>query len=364
MDKNNKVAIGLSGGVDSAMAAKLLLDGGYQVIGLTMSIWDDSIPIKEATKSGCFGPGEADDLKAAKNVCDRLGIEHHIIRLQSEYKDNVLDYFCSTYLDGKTPNPCLMCNYKMKFGLLPQKARETGLEFDYFATGHYARIEYRDENKRYQLKRAIDLSKDQSYFLSFLRQDQFKDLLYPLGKLTKSDVKQLAKSIGFEDLATKPESQDFLETDDYSVLFKDDSFHEGEVVDIDGKVLGKHNGLIHYTIGQRRNLGVPGQIEPFYVIDIDIARNRLVVGPKQGLFASSLMATNLNWISINPPNVEFRATAKIRLQHEPAACLIKPLDENTAEIVYEQPQLSITPGQGVVIYDNDTVLAGGIIDKL
>jgi tRNA-specific 2-thiouridylase len=363
MNEIKTVAVGLSGGVDSAMAAKLLQGAGYKVIGLTMSIWNDAIPIKEATKSGCFGPGESEDLKSAADISERLGIEHHIIKLQSEYKDNVLDYFCSTYLNGKTPNPCLMCNYKMKFGLLPIKAREAGLEFDYFATGHYARVEYNEDIKRYQLKRAIDLSKDQSYFLSFLRQEQLKDLLFPLGKLTKSEVKQLARALGFEDLAAKPESQDFLETDDYSVLFKEDAFHEGDVVDKEGKILGRHNGLIHYTIGQRKNLGIPGQSEPFYVIDIDVAKNRLVVGPKQYLYDTGLKATCLNWISIHPPQATFTATAKIRLQHEPADCTITPIDDYTAMIDFAESQLSITPGQGVVIYDGDTVLAGGIIEK-
>jgi len=363
MKDKETVAVGLSGGVDSAMAAKLLQGAGYNVIGLTMSIWDDTIPIKEATKSGCFGPGEAEDLKAAADISRRLGIPHHIIKLQTEYKDNVLDYFCSTYLDGKTPNPCLMCNYKMKFGLLPLRAREAGLIFNYFATGHYAGIDYCEETKRYQLKRAIDLSKDQSYFLSFLRQEQLQDLLFPLGKLNKNEVKQLARTLGFEDLAAKPESQDFLETDDYGVLFKDDAFHAGEVVDKEGKILGRHNGLIHYTIGQRKNLGIPGQIEPYYVIDIDVAKNRLVVGPKQFLYETSLNATSLNWISIKPPQDTFTAKAKIRLQHEPADCTITPIDEHTAMLDFAEPQLSITPGQGVVIYDGDTVLAGGIIEN-
>jgi len=358
------VAVGLSGGVDSTMAAKILLEKGYDVIGITMSIWDGSVPIKEATKSGCFGPGEADDLKAAEQVCSRLGIEHHIIRLQDEYKDKVLDYFCSTYLEGKTPNPCLMCNQRMKFGLLPAKAKEQGLKFDYFATGHYARVEYSERNRRYQLKKALDPSKDQSYFLSFLDQSQLSNLIFPLGGLTKAEIKETARSCGFGDLADKQESQDFLETDDYSVLFETDTFHPGDIVDIRDKVLGQHRGLIHYTIGQRRNLGIAGQTEPYYVIDIDNKNNRLVVGPQRYLYGVICKAVNLNWVSIEPPTRPFWAKAKIRLQHEPADCYVMPMKGNAAEINFEKPQLSITPGQGIVFYDKDTVFAGAIIDKI
>lgn len=364
MNKSNTVAVGLSGGVDSAMAARLLLDKGYNVIGLTMSIWDDSIPIKESTKSGCFGPGEADDLKAAQDISKRLGIEHHVIKLQTEYKDNVLNYFCSTYLDGKTPNPCLICNQKMKFGLLPLKAREMGLEFDYFATGHYARVEFNERHNRFQLKRAIDHTKDQSYFLSFIDQSQLSGVLFPLGSLTKVEIKELAKSVGFTDLAEKPESQDFLETDDYGVLFESDTFQQGDIVDIRGKVLGKHRGLIHYTIGQRKNLGIPGQTEPYYVIDIDIQNNRLVVGPQRYLFGIILKAARINWVSIEAPGRPFWTKAQIRLKHEAADCYVIPIDKRTAEVNFEKPQLSLTPGQGIVFYDKDVVFGGGIIEKI
>lgn len=363
-EKNKTIAVGLSGGVDSAMAARLLLQQGYNVIGLTMSIWDSSIPIKESTKSGCFGPGEADDLKAAQEISNRLGIEHHIIKLQSEYKDNVLSYFCSTYLDGKTPNPCLICNQKMKFGLLPLKAKELGLQFDSFATGHYARIDYSERNNRYQLKRALDVSKDQSYFLSFISQQQLGNIVFPLGNLTKKEIKELAKSVGFGDLADKPESQDFLESDDYGVLFEQDTFTTGDIVDIRGKVLGQHRGLIHYTIGQRKNLGIPGQTEPYYVIDIDSAGNRLVVGPQKYLYSIILKAAKINWVSIEAPTRPFWTKAQIRLKHEAADCYVMPINGSTAEVNFEKPQLSITPGQGIVFYDKDVVFGGGIIEKI
>jgi len=358
------VAVGLSGGVDSTVAAKILLDKGYDVVGITMSIWDGSVPIKEATKSGCFGPGEIDELKATSEICNRLGIEHQIIRLQEDYKDNVLNYFCSTYLEGKTPNPCLMCNQRLKFGLLPAKAREQGIKFDYFATGHYARVEYSERNKRYQLKRAIDQTKDQSYFLSFLSQEQLKNLIFPLGNLTKAEIKETARACGFGDLADKQESQDFLETDDYSVLFEQDTFQAGDIVDIRDKILGKHRGLIHYTIGQRKNLGIAGQTEPYYVIDIYNKNNRLVVDPQRYLYGIICKAVNINWVSIEAPDRPFWTKAKIRLQHEPADCYVMPMRNNCAEVNFEKLQLSITPGQGIVFYDKDTVFGGAIIDKI
>lgn len=355
------VAIGISGGVDSAMAARILLEEGYNVIGLTMSIWDDSIPIKEATKSGCFGPGEKDDLVAAANICAKLGIEHHVIKLQSEYSDNVLSYYCNTYLQGETPNPCLMCNQRMKFGFLPQKAREAGISFDLFATGHYVRVSYNASLNRYQLHQALDKTKDQSYFLSFLHQDQLANLIFPLGSKTKAEMKAYARSIGFAELADKQESQDFLESDDYSVLFDPETFSSGNIVDKSGKILGKHNGVINYTIGQRRNLGISGQSEPFYVLEIDSVNNRIVVGPVRYLYSSKCLATNVNWLSIPAPVEACNVRAKIRAQHDPAECEIIPVSSELLEVRFTEEQLSITPGQGIVFYDGDTVLAGGII---
>ncbi len=359
-----KVAVGLSGGVDSSMAARILLEQDYDVIGLTMSIWDGSIDIGTANKSGCFGPGEADDLKAAAEVCKKLGIEHHIIRLQNEYKDNVLNYFCSTYRNGKTPNPCLICNQKMKFGLLQTKTREQGIDFDYFATGHYARVDFNERNQRWMLKRALDLSKDQSYFLSFLDQKQLSQIIFPLGELTKQETREMAKKFGFSELVEKKESQDFLETDDYSVLFAPDTFEAGDIVDIRERVLGRHKGLIHYTIGQRKNLGIPGQTEPYYVIDVDNEKNRLVVGPQRYLYGIICKAVNINWVSIEPPDRPFWTKAKIRLQHEPADCFVSPMKNNMVEVNFEKLQLSITPGQGIVFYNGDTVYGGGLIEKI
>jgi tRNA-specific 2-thiouridylase len=361
-NKTRIVAVGISGGVDSAMAAWLLMQQDYEVIGLTMSIWDESIPLTESTKSGCFGPGEKDDLLAAEQLCAKLGIKHHIVRLQGEYKENVLSYFCATYREGKTPNPCLMCNARMKFGLLPLKAREQGINFDLFATGHYVRVRYDAAWERYQLLRALDKSKDQSYFLSFLAQSQLKNLVFPLGDKTKSEIKQLAKEVGFAELAHKKESQDFLESDDIRVLFPEGSYSPGEIVDHHGKRLGTHKGLINYTIGQRRNLGVSGLPEPYFVIELDAVANKVVLGPKSLLSKDECLATAVNWLSLPPQTEPFKASAKIRLQHEAAECLVIPLDGNRLQVKFTEPQLSITPGQGLVIYSDDLLIAGGIID--
>jgi tRNA-uridine 2-sulfurtransferase len=356
-----KVALGMSGGIDSTMSALLLMEQGYEVIGLTMSIWDGSIPIIEATKSGCFGPGEAEDLIAAKEACLKLGIEHHVIPLQGEYKDNVLDYFCSTYLDGKTPNPCVVCNQRMKFGFLPQRARQMGLEFDFFATGHYVRSGYNEQTGRWEIRKAVDKTKDQSYFLAFLLQEQIASTLFPLGGMKKSELRKYAIDHGFEYLTLKKESQDFLETDDYSVLFEKDTFHSGEIIDHNGKVVGTHKGLINYTIGQRKNIGISGMAEPYYVIAIDTANNRLYVGPQELLFHDHLTADKLNWVALSGLDQQRQAEAKIRLAHEAAPCIMTPLHDGRIEVVFNEPQLSITPGQAVVFYDGDILLGGGII---
>ena len=355
------IAVGMSGGIDSTITAMLLKAEGHQVIGLTMAIWDDSIPLEKSTKSGCFGPGEAEDLEAAKAACAKLGIAHHVIYLKDEFKQNVLSYFCSTYNSGKTPNPCLMCNSRMKFGFLPLRAREQGIAFDLFATGHYVRSRFDETTGRYQLLRALDHSKDQSYFLSYLDQSQLSGVVFPLGEYTKAQIRELATRMGFPELVSKQESQDFFEADDYSLLFEPDSFAAGDIVDISGKVIGKHRGLIHYTIGQRKNLGIAGQSEPYYVLKIDAINNKVVVGPKPHLYHSSLVAEKVNWIAFSQPQLPVLAQAKIRLQHDPAPCEIEEGEDGTLIVKFSEPQLSITPGQAIVFYDGDLVLGGGII---
>ena len=350
----------MSGGIDSTMSALLLMEQGYEVIGLTMAIWDDSLSF-ESIKSGCFGPGEAEDIESAKASAAKLGIEHHVIRLKDEFRDNVLSYFCSTYLDGRTPNPCVFCNQRMKFGLLPRTAKEQGLSFDYFATGHYVSKGFDPDTARWQLSKATDPTKDQSYFLVFLTQEQLRDTLFPLGNIRKEELKALARRLGWDSLVEKKESQDFLETDDYSVLFPSETFSPGDILSVDGKKLGTHNGLIHYTIGQRRNLGLSGMSEPYYVVEIDAKANRIIVGPQNHLYKKELIAEGMNWISVPGLGKAAKLSAKIRLGHDAADCMVYPESETSIRLVFDEPQLSITPGQVVAIYDSELLLGGGII---
>lgn len=364
MIKKGTVAVGLSGGVDSAMAALILLEEGYDVTGLTMLAWGGDSCRSENVRSGCFGPDSLHNVKIAANISNRLGIPHQVINLSTEFRALVLDYYCSTHKQGRTPNPCLVCNPLIKFGLLAKKAREQGLRFDYFATGHYARSEYGERNRRWQLKCALDTAKDQSYFLAYLDQEQLRKVMFPLGGFSKLDIRKKAIACGYADLAGQPESQDFLPMGDHGPLFRDGDFQPGDIVDVRGRLLGRHRGLVHYTIGQRRNLGVAGQAEPFFVIDIDLKDNRLVAGPQRYLYGIICKAVNINWVSIEPPERPFWTKAKIRYQHEPADCYVMPMDEHTAEVNFEKPQPSITPGQGIVFYDRDTVFGGGFIDKI
>jgi len=256
--KRQRVAVGLSGGVDSAVAAWRLKRAGWEVIGLTMSIWDGAVPIPDLGISGCFGPGEARDLEAAREVAARVGIEHQVVALAEEYRRTVLDYFREEYLAGRTPNPCVRCNQRMKFGFLLEQARAQGVAFDKFATGHYARTNYDDTRGRWQLLRGRDAGKDQSYFLARLAQDQLAGLIFPLGDLQKDEVKAIARELGWADLAERAESQDFIECEDYSVLFRNGDARPGDFTTKDGRVLGRHRGIIHYTIGQRKGLELGG----------------------------------------------------------------------------------------------------------
>lgn len=356
------IAVGMSGGVDSTMAAYILKEQGYKVIGVTMSIWDTSINIPDLGKSGCFGPGEEKDIEFAKNICKKLGIEHHVLDLKKEYKESVLNYFCNEYVCGKTPNPCVMCNQKVKFGALLQKTRDSDIAFDHFATGHYVRVEQDPSTKRYILKKALDLKKDQSYFLSYLKQDQLKQLVFPLGEKTKTDIKKIASELGFKEVAERGESQDFIETDDYSVLFNKNDIKPGDILDINGKKIGIHRGIIHYTIGQRKGLGVSGgNSGVLYVTKIDAKNNTVTVGAEENLLSKELTAYNMNWIAAPELTTPMKINAKIRQQHKEASALINPMPDGKVKAVFDTPQRAITPGQTVVFYDNDIVLGGGII---
>ncbi len=365
---NNKaqktVLVGMSGGVDSTMTALLLLKQGYEVIGATMKIWDGRFEIKDQHKSGCYGPDEEKDTEAAQKFAKKLGIKHIVVDLKKEYSQNVLDNYIATYLEGKTPNPCVRCNQKIKFGLLLEKARLSGLDFDYFATGHYAKVSYDKNKKRYLLKKAADKTKDQSYFLYRLSQSQLSELIFPLGSFTKESIKQLAKDSGFSELAQKEESQDFFECKSNSLFFRDKKVTSGNIVDKNGKVLGTHQGITNFTIGQRKGIKISSSQGPLYVAKINAAKNEVVVGPKEDLFKTALKVKDLNWISVEKLEKPLAASAKTRLHQEEIVCTVSPAENETALVKFDKPVFSPTPGQSIVFYSRNTVIGGGVIAEI
>ncbi len=363
--KKIRVAVGLSGGVDSAVTAHLLLQEGYRVFGITMQTWDGSVSVLTTERSGCFGPGEIHDIQSARQHAERLGIEHHIIPMAEEYREEILGHFRAEYMAGRTPNPCVRCNRLIKFGGLLRRAAEIGLDFDFFATGHYARVQISPANGRFLLKKGLDARKDQSYFLSHLGQDQLSRCLFPLGELTKVEVRELARQMNWLDLVEKRESQDFIDGGKHDPLFQGCTPRPGAFVDQEGRVLGSHRGIIHYTIGQRKGLGLNTTGEPLYVLRIDEAENTVTVGPREKLLSRRFFARDLNWISIEKPGPEpMRLHARIRQQHQEAPAVVFPPREEGdtgLEVVFDEPQLSITPGQTVVFYDGETVVGAGTI---
>ncbi|MBP7276150.1 MAG: tRNA 2-thiouridine(34) synthase MnmA [Kiritimatiellae bacterium] len=359
-----RVAVGLSGGVDSSVAALCLLNAGFRVVGLTMSIWDGSVPLKDAGQSGCFGPGEARDIEAAAGISRRLNIEHHVIPLAEEYRWEVLDYFRREYLAGRTPNPCVRCNRHVKFGHLLRRAGELGLHFDAFATGHYARTARSADTGRWLLLRAMDRVKDQTYFISHLSQEQLARTVFPLGGMTKQAVKDIARRSGFADLAERPESQDFIEAADHAALFAPGEARAGKLVDSSGQVRGEHRGIPFYTVGQRKGLGIGGAGEPLYVTGVDAARNEVRVGRKEDLYARIFTVRLVHWIAfLGPPRTPVRADVKIRQRH-PGAPAVLIVQEDGLRVEFDMPQMSITPGQISVFYEGDFVLGAGVIDQV
>ena len=354
-----KVAIGLSGGVDSSVAAAILKDRGYDVIGMAMEIFDGSVSVKGSGKHACYGPNEREDIYSAASVCDSLGIPFHVIDLKKEFRKHVIEYFRKEYLKGRTPNPCVVCNRKLKFGFLLEKAKRSGVEFDLFATGHYARIV--KSGDIYLLKRSADSSKDQTYFLYALTPKQLSRTIFPLGEYRKIQVREIARSIGLQ-TSDRPESQDFIAGGDYTSLFGEMEMDAGDIVDEKGKILGRHRGIIHYTIGQRRGLGVASH-RPLYVVKIDVQQNSVVVSDKKVLLSKGLVAKELSLIGIDKLDRSYKVKVKIRFQHKEADAVLVPHKKNKAQIIFDKPQMSVTPGQSAVFYRGDTVLGGGIIEK-
>ena len=358
------IAVGMSGGLDSTMAALLLKESGAQVIGLTMQIWVGEAQPGGAHKSGCYGPGELADIQDARLACERIGIPHYVVDLTEEYARIVLHDFSHEYLDGRTPNPCILCNPLIKFGVMLRKARASGIEFRYFATGHYARITFDSASGRYRLRKGIDPLKDQSYYLYRLNQAQLSQVLFPLGEYTKKQVRELAKQKGFPEYVHKPESQNFIDGGNYQSFFTEEETHPGEIVDLQGKVFGEHKGIHNFTIGQRKGLRTGGLAEPLYVIDKDVASGRVTVGPKESLQFNELSAGQLNWIAFENLAEPLRAKAAFRYHQPPADCQATPLDGRRMRVVFDQPQTAATPGQSVVLYQDDTMLGGGIIEAV
>ena len=354
-----RVAVGLSGGVDSSIAAALLKEKGYDVIGVAMVTFDPSMPVKGSEKHGCYGPGEEDDVKAAAAVCEKLDIPFHVIDLRKEFRAHVVDYFRSEYLAGRTPNPCVVCNHRLKFGFLLEKTKQVGGDFDLFATGHYAQI-VRSEG-RFLLKKAADPSKDQTYFLYALTQEQLSRTLFPVGAYTKSQIREMARFLGLE-TAYRPESQDFISGADYSSFFCEEEIRQGEIVDETGRILGRHRGIIHYTVGQRKGLGI-ASARPVYALRIDAQNNRIVVGDKGRLFSEGLIAADINLIAVARLDGPCKVTTKIRLQHRETAATLFPHGADKVKIIFDEPQISVTPGQSAVFYREGIVLGGGVIEQ-
>ncbi len=362
MVNNKSVAVGMSGGVDSSLAALLLKNEGYEVVGLTMSVYNGEPVSGKGSGHACYGPGEEEELLLIKDVCSFIGIDHFTIDLKEEYQKNVLDYFKNEYSNGRTPNPCTRCNPMLKFGKMLQKAKTNGIDFDYFATGHYVRTKYDENKKRYLLMRGSFLPKDQSYFLYGLNSNQLKSLIFPLGGFSKESVRKRAKELNLS-VCMRPDSQDFIKGGSYSGLFPEDKKKPGNIIDDTGKKIGTHKGIINFTIGQRKGIGIAAA-EPLYVVDIDPENNTIVAGPKELLYADTLVAGDLNYVSIDLPDKPLLVMAKIRHNHDPQAAELIPLEKGRAKVVFKDPQLSITRGQSVVFYDNDIVLGGGVIDEV
>lgn len=352
-----KVLVAMSGGVDSAVSAYLIKQSN-EAIGVTMKLHDESDNLIYGENSCC----SAQDIKDAKSVCDILGIPHETHDFGAAFKECVIGDFINCYKNGLTPNPCVVCNRKIKFEQLLKMAMERG--YDAVATGHYARIE-KGENGRYLLKKALDLTKDQSYVLYSLTQNQLAHTIFPLGEMTKADARNLAEQIGFVN-ARKKDSQDvcFIPDGDYVSFIEKttgEKFKKGNFIDLDGNVLGTHQGIINYTIGQRKGLGI-ALGEPMYVVEKNLENNTVTLARNSELFGTTLTASNINLISCEKITEPIKVKAKIRYNQKEQPATVEQIDKDTIKVTFDEPQRAITRGQSVVLYDGDIVVGGGIIN--
>jgi tRNA-specific 2-thiouridylase len=367
-----KIAVAMSGGVDSSAAAAALKAAGHELVGFTMQLWNQRRGLNldengEPLPSRCCS---LDDVYDARRVAEELGFPFYVLNLEKDFERDVVEPFVQSYLDGETPIPCVACNSRLKFASLDRLAQSLGCEK--VATGHYARIAFDEATNRYKLLRGLDARKDQSYFLWELTQAQLSRVIFPLGGLTKTETREIARRSGLA-VAEKTESQEicFVPDGDYAGFIDrylesenriDETPRAGEIIDTQGRTLGEHAGVHRYTVGQRRGIGVSAE-RPLYVVQIEARSNRVVVGGEEELLSREFVAQGVNWIAFDEPRDAVRAEVRVRYRHLPAPATIEMIADHRARIVFDEPQRAITPGQATVFYRGDEVLGGGWIAR-
>ncbi len=348
-----KVMLGMSGGVDSSVAAYLLKEEGYDVVGVTLQLCPEN-----TDSDGCNSSLAVRD---AKKVAEKLGISFYVFDFKDLFDKKVIEYFTDEYLNGRTPNPCIACNKHIKFDAMLKKADEMGI--DYIATGHYATVEYDDVSKRYLLKKSKTDAKDQTYVLYNLTQDKLSRILMPLGEYEKDEIRHIAEKIGI-DVANKPDSQEicFVADNDYAGFIErrvGKVFPEGDFLDVNGNVIGKHRGIVHYTVGQRKGLGAFGK--PMFVVKVDAQNNTVILGEKGTEYKEYLVADNANFISFDTLTEPVKVKCKVRYNQKEVPCTVYPYENGKIKVEFDNPQRAVTPGQSVVFYDGDVVVGGATI---